>query len=247
MNIAASSFINSLRSFIDKKILSNSFVKFYKSSIGKKVIVAVTGLALIGFLLGHMIGNLKIFAGAEKINSYAAWLHSMPLVLWGARIGLLACFFGHIFTTVMLVIQNKRSKGSRYVFEHTNKASRASRTMVWSGVIIICFVIYHILHYTVRFANDYNSNSYIDVNGNHDVYKMLIHGFSWWPASLFYIFSMALLCWHLSHGFASVFQTLGLRTDKTWGIIKATGYAYSLIIFVGNCSIPVSILAGWLT
>ena len=171
----------------------------------------------------------------------------MPLVLWGARIGLLACFFGHIFTTVMLVLQNKRSKGSRYVFEHTNKASRASRTMVWSGIIIICFVIYHILHYTVRFANDYNSTSYIDINGNHDVYKMLIHGFSWWPASLFYIFSMALLCWHLSHGFASVFQTLGLRTDKTWGIIKATGYAYSLIIFVGNCSIPVSILAGWLT
>ena len=94
MNIAANSFINSLRSFIVKKILSNSFIKFYKSSIGKKVIVAVTGLALIGFLLGHMIGNLKIFAGAEKINSYAAWLHSMPLVLWGARIGLLACFLG---------------------------------------------------------------------------------------------------------------------------------------------------------
>ena len=78
-------------------IAANSFIKFYSSSIGKKVIVALTGLALIGFLLGHMVGNLKIFAGPEKINSYAAWLHSMPLVLWGARIGLLACFFGHIF------------------------------------------------------------------------------------------------------------------------------------------------------
>ena len=118
---------------------------------------------------------------------------------------------------------------------------------IWSGIIIISFVIYHVLHYTVRFANDYDSSAYIDPNGNHDVYKMLIDGFSWWPASLFYIFSMALLCWHLSHGFASVFQTLGLRTDKTWAIIKATGYAYSLIIFVGNCSIPFSVLAGWLS
>ena len=107
-------------------LTANSFIKFYSSSIGKKVIVAITGLALIGFLLGHMVGNLKIFAGPEKINSYAAWLHSMPLVLWGARIGLLACFFMHIFTTVMLVIQNRSSKGSRYVYQHTNKASGAS-------------------------------------------------------------------------------------------------------------------------
>ena len=114
-------------------------------------------------------------------------------------------------------------------------------------ILIICFVIYHILPFTVRFANDYDSSAYIDLMGRHDVYKMLIDGFSWWPASLFYIFSMALLCWQLSHGFSSVFQTLGLRTDKTWGLIKASGYAYSLIIFIGNCSIPVSILAGWLT
>ena len=95
----------------------------------------------------------------------------MPIVLWGARIGLLACFFGHIITTIMLVIQNRRSKGSQYVYKHTNKASGASRTMIWSGIIIICFVIYHILHYTVRFANDYDSSAYIDPNGNHDVTK----------------------------------------------------------------------------
>ena len=102
-----------------------------------------------------------------------------------------------------------------------------------------------LFHFTARIGNDYDG--YIDASGRHDVFKMVVDGFSWWPASLFYIISMSLLCWHLSHGFASVFQTLGLRTERTWGLIKATGYAYSSIIFIGNCSIPVSVLAGWIT
>lgn len=226
-------------------LTTNSFIKFYGSSIGKKVIVALTGLALIGFLLGHMIGNLKIFVGPDKINGYAAWLHSMPSLLWVARIGLIVCFVLHIYTTIKLVLENRSAKGSRYAANATVKASGASRAMVWSGVIILCFVIYHILHFTARVGNDYDL--YIDASGRHDVFRMIVDGFSWWPASAFYIISMALLCWHLSHGFASVFQTLGLRTERTWGLIKVVGYAYSLIIFIGNCSIPVSVLAGWIT
>ena len=169
---------------------ANSLINFYKSSIGKKIVVAITGLALIGFLLAHMIGNLKIYSGADKLNAYAAWLHSMPALLWMARIGLLVFFALHIITTIQLVIQNRSSKGARYVYNHTNTASGASRTMIWSGIIIISFVVYHILHFTVRFANNYDSSHYIDSMGRHDVYKMLVDGFNWLPASIFYIFSM---------------------------------------------------------
>ncbi len=227
---------------------ASSIVSFYRSSIGKKLVVAITGLGLVAFLFGHMAGNLKVYAGPDKINSYAAWLHSMPALLWAARLGLLACFFGHIVTTVLLVKQNRAARGEvGYAYNATVQASRASRTMIWSGIIILCFVIYHLMHYTMCIGNEYESASYIDAAGRHDVYKMLVDGFSWFPASAFYIVSMALLCWHLSHGFASCFQTLGLRGERSWPLIKAAGYGVAAVIFIGNCSIPISIMAGWVS
>ena len=167
-----------------------SLAAFYRSSIGKKMVVALTGFALIGFLFGHMAGNLKIYFGAEKLNSYAAWLHSMPAVLWGARLGLLACFAAHIVTTVLLVKQNRAARETAYAYKATVQATGASRTMFWSGIIIISFVIYHLMHFTLRVGNEYGGESYIDAAGRHDVFKMVVDGFSWVPASAFYIFSM---------------------------------------------------------
>ena len=222
-----------------------SFAAFYRSSIGKKLVVALTGVAMIGFLFGHLAGNLKIYAGAEKLNSYGAWLHSMPVVLWGARLGLITCFVAHIVTTILLVRQNRAARDTQYAYKATVQATSASRTMMVSGLIVLSFVIYHLLHYTVHVGNEYGGASYFDSEGRHDVYKMVVDGFSWAPASMFYVFAMALLCWHLSHGFASVFQTLGLRTERSWPAIKAAGYAVATILFVGNVSIPVAVLFGW--
>ena len=222
-----------------------SLAAFYRSSIGKKLVVALTGLALIGFLFGHMVGNLKIFMGPEKLNSYAAWLHSMPAVLWGARLGLLACFVGHIVTTILLVKRNRAARDTQYAYHATVQASSASRTMIWSGVIILAFVIYHLMHYTLRVGNEYNGASYVDAAGRHDVFKMVVDGFSWGPASAFYIFAMALLCWHLSHGFSSIFQTLGLRTERSWPAIKAAGLIVAGVLFIGNSAIPLAVLLGW--
>ena len=231
------------------KSLLGPITAFYASSIGKKIIVAVTGLALLGFLLGHMVGNLKIFLGPEKLNSYAAWLHSMPELLWLARIGLLTAFTLHIVTTILLVIQNRAARESRYEFDKTVQASRASRTMMITGSIILCFVIFHIFHFTLQVAFGYNdpNGPYFDVNGRHDVYKMVVHSFSQVPLiSFFYIFSVGLLCLHLSHGFSSVFQTLGLRTERSWPIIRAAGIGYALLIFIGNISIPIAAMLGWI-
>ena len=224
-------------------------VAFYASSIGKKIIVAVTGIALLGFLFGHMVGNLKIFFGADKLNSYAAWLHSMPVLLWAARLGLLGAFVLHIVTTIALVVQNRAARDERYECQKTVQAPGSSRIMAISGVIILSFVIFHILHFTIGVASGYYdpNGEFYDANGRHDVYKMVVHSFSQFPAiSLFYIFSMALLCSHLSHGVASVFQTLGLRTERSWPLIRALGYGYAALIFFGNISIPIAAMAGWI-
>ena len=222
---------------------------FYASSIGKKIIVAVTGLALLGFLFGHMVGNLKIFLGPEKLNSYAAWLHSMPGLLWAARLGLLGAFVLHVVTTILLVIQNRAARGERYECNKTVQATGASRTMMISGIIILTFVIFHILHFTIGVASGYYdpNGPYYDANGRHDVYKMVVHSFGEVPLiSIYYIVSMALLCMHLSHGFASVFQTLGLRTERSWPLIQFLGYGYAAMIFFGNISIPIAAMLGWL-
>ncbi|MGI9240641.1 MAG: succinate dehydrogenase cytochrome b subunit, partial [Verrucomicrobiales bacterium] len=222
------------------KSLLGPVAAFYASSIGKKLIVAITGLALLGFLFGHMVGNLKIFLGPEKLNSYAAWLHSMPGLLWAARLGLLAAFGGHVVTTILLVMQNRAAREERYEHPATVQATGSSRTMMISGTIILTFVVFHILHFTVGVASGYYdpNGDYFLPDGRHDVYKMVVHSFAEVPLiSLFYIFSMGLLCMHLSHGFASVFQTLGLRTERSWPLIRAAGYGYAALIFFGNISI----------
>ena len=114
--------------------------------------------------------------------------------------------------------------------------------MIWSGLTILAFVIYHLLHYTVRAFHDFGSDAYIDAEGRYDVYKMIIDGFSFWPASLFYVISMALLFSHLGHGVASTFQTLGFATDKNWRFIKTSCNGLSLLLFLGFASIPVAVL-----
>ena len=122
-------------------------------------------------------------------------------------------------------------------------SGKASHTMIWSGLTILAFIIYHLLHFTARVGNDYDTYKTV-LHGEtvHDVYRMVIAGFSWAPASIFYVIAMVLLSSHLSHGFSSLFQTLGVATDKTEPLFKKLGYAFSGLILIGNCSIPIAIL-----
>jgi succinate dehydrogenase / fumarate reductase, cytochrome b subunit len=218
--------------------------RFYASSVGKKLLVAVTGLILFGFIIGHMAGNLLIFAGKDAINEYGHMLHTMGHggLVWVARFGLLAAVALHIVATVQLTIQNRAARGEAYGKEATRVATPASRIMIYSGLTVLAFLIYHLLHFTVRAGNDYDSYRAM-LNGVevHDVYRMVIAGFSWAPASVFYIIAMLLLCNHLSHGFASLFQTLGLATNRTWPLFQKMGHAFALLILIGNCSIPIAI------
>lgn len=224
-----------------------SVAAFYRSSIGKKIIVALTGLALLLFLAGHLMGNLLVFKGPAAINNYAKWLHSMGGLLWIARIGLLVCVVLHVVATVQLVRANRAARPEAYGSSATRRASRASRTMILSGLVILCFVIYHLMHYTWGTMNGYRdvtNTRYFLPGGDHNVYQMVVDGFNWIPASIFYIFSMGLLCLHLSHGFSSAFQTLGITTPGTRQTIDLLGKLYALFIFLGNISIPLAILTG---
>lgn len=227
--------------------LLTSVTAFYRSSIGKKIIVAATGVAMLLFLAGHLVGNLLVFKGPEALNSYAKWLHSLGGLLWVARIGLLVAIVLHVVATIQLVRANRAARPVAYGCDSTRRASKASRTMIVSGLIILLFVVYHLMHFTWGTLNGYYDSSnarYFLPNGDHNVYNMVIDGFKWIPASLFYIVAMGLLCLHLSHGFSSSLQTLGVTTPRTRTAIDLAGKGYALFIFLGNISIPLAIMVG---
>lgn len=230
--------------------LVQSLIRFYQSSIGKKILVAVTGLAMIGFLIGHLLGNLLIFAGPEAINGYAKKLHGLGPLLYVIRGGLLAIVVIHIISTIQLVRMNRAARPQKYAVDTVRQASKSSRIMIWSGLTILAFVLYHLAHFTWALGNQYRDPSIVRYwvePGVHNVYNMVIDGFRVWYVSAFYIFALCLLTSHLSHGFASVFQTLGLSTIRTRKPLEFTGMIFAWGWFFGNITIPIAILCGFIS
>jgi succinate dehydrogenase / fumarate reductase cytochrome b subunit len=220
---------------------------YWSSSIGKKLIVAITGIALVLFLAGHLIGNLVVFMGPQPFNEYAYFLHHMlhGAGIWVFRVIMLVMITAHIVATIALTRQNRAARQA-YEYKATLQASKSSQTMILSGLTILAFVVYHLLHFTVRAGNAYNDPALysfmLDGKQVHNAWKMVIDGFSVWYVSAFYVIAMTLLCSHLMHGVGSIFQTLGLRTKRSEGLIKQLSIGYSLFIWVGFVSIPVAIL-----
>ena len=210
---------------------------FFRTTVGKKAAMAVSGVVLFGFVLAHLAGNLQIYEGPKKLDDYARFLRSVPALLWGARIVLLAMVAVHIASSVQLALIKRRARPIRYVKKETLQANYATRTMYWSGPIVLCFIVYHLLHLTfgaVRLPFH-----------EGDVYANVVAGFQVVPVSLFYIVSMVLLGMHLNHGLWSLFQSLGLFHPRFTPLLKTLAGVLSLLIVVGNISIPISVLAGW--
>lgn len=218
-----------------------------KSSIGRKAIVAITGAGLFGFVIAHMLGNLQIFLGRETLNAYAAFLKSTPELLWTARLGLLAMFIAHIVCALQLAKENRAARPQRYVVEDTVAASIESRYMVYTGLVILAFVIYHLAHFTF-FAFNKNFASLMesmpDGSHRHDVYAMVVLGFRNPAVSTIYILAQVALAVHLSHGASSLFQTLGINSKKWRATIAKIGPVAALIILIGNVSMPFAVLFG---
>lgn len=241
---------------------------FLTSTIGRKVLMAVTGLVLVLFVLGHMLGNLQIFLGAEVINAYAYKLHHVlpASALWAIRLFLLACVGIHIWMAVLLTLDNRKARPERYAEDKRVQATYSSRTMRMSGIILLAFIIFHIAHYTARVVpgKQYDEPGVLQatvvplVKGGEVVTKdgapimtfnvndMMVAGFQVWWVSAFYIIATGLLCMHLTHGFSSMFQTVGLR-NKLWRArLDKVALAYGWIIFLGFAVIPVATLVGFL-
>ena len=220
-----------------------SLSRFLRSSIGRKILVALTGGIFVLFVLGHMLGNLQVFLGPETLNSYAHKLQSLGPLLWVIRLFLLGAIAVHVILTIQLTRENRAARASRYGFEATQVASRPSRIMIWSGLTVLAFIVYHILHLTALVTNPDYATFKFSLHGEvvPDVFKRVITGFSSPGVSIAYIVAMVLLCNHLAHGVGSMFQTLGLTNKKTWPLIDKAGKAYALFILVGNCSIPIAI------
>lgn len=208
------------------------------SSIGKKVVMALTGLVLAGFVLSHMAGNLLMFKGPAAINAYAKWLHDNLALLWVARTVLLASVVAHIWAGVLLTMENRAARAGGPTVGATRRATIASRTMPYSATVLLGFAVFHLLHFTFRAV------ALGDVDFGGDVYRMVIAGFSVPLVAVFYIVSMLLLCLHLSHGVSSVFQTLGLRNERWRGRLDTLALAYAWIVALGFISIPLAVLIG---
>ena len=221
----------------------------FTSSIGKKYLMALSGLVLIGFVFVHMAGNLQILLGQEKINAYAHALQSLPLpILWGSRLFLLAAVLIHAVTAYQLVKENRRARPNQNYIETTKRAGLASLKMGLTGSILLAFIIFHLLHFTIRtIYPEYSEMMTIvgspDSNEIHDVYSMVLAGFQHTWISVFYVVAMFLLCGHLAHGVSSAFQSLGIRSESWRVKLELAAKAYAWLIFVGFSIVPLLVLA----
>ncbi len=219
-------------------------VQSIRSSLGKKAVMAISGLLFLGFVIGHLLGNLTIFMGPLAINHYAQKLRNLGPGLWIVRAGLLGVVVAHIVSSVLLILENRKARPIAYVRKKTLGTTLAARTMMLSGLLLLAFIVFHLMHYTFRITHPEVSHL-IDAEGHHDVYSMVVLSFQQLQISAVYLVAMLLLAMHLSHGISSVPQTLGLNNDRLIPVYKGIGYVVSVLIFIGYSIIPVAVVLGW--
>ena len=212
-----------------------------RSSIGAKLVMAVTGIVLLLFVIGHLLGNLQVFLGPEALNHYARKLHSVPRLLWILRLGLIACVLLHILAAIRVAILNRTARPQRYVKLRAQAASWTARTLQLSGGAIALYVVYHLMHFTFRNVH----TQYVhEVEGHVDVYTMVVGSFQQPGIALVYTLSMVLLGMHLSHGIGGFLQTLGLGHPRYSKNLRWLGPVLATLLTLGYISIPVAVLLG---
>ena len=220
-------------------------MRFSTSSVGRQILVAVSGFFLVLFVIGHLLGNLTIFAGSDVINSYADKLHRLGPFLWAERLFMLGMLIIHVLFGILLTLENRTAKPDKYAVDRMLRATFAGRTMIWTGLLLLLFIVYHLLQFTFHLLPGVVTST--DAGGRFDVFTMVVAGLRSVPIALVYVAAMVILFLHLSHGVQSIPQTLGWSNDKTRPGFEAAGKGLAWILLLGYCSIPVAILAGFLS
>jgi len=224
-------------------------LNFFRSSIGLKAVMAVTGLFLFGFTVIHMLGNLQVFEAPAAINHYAHVLQSNPILVWAVRLLLLASVLLHIDAAVRLTRRNRAARPQPYAQINANGATLASRTMFVGGLIVLVFIVFHIYHFTVMGGPFHEYATYkTDVPGVpdpvHDVHRMMVTAFSnVWIAG-FYLIAVAFLGLHLNHGVAALFRSLGVGNRVSFPAQNWIARLFAWIVFLGMAAVPAAILTG---
>lgn len=230
-----------------------SVIEFYRSSIGKKIVMALTGLLLVGFLVGHMVGNLKAFGGVDpltgmhKLDAYALFLREIGEkmlghggFLWLSRIVLLGAVLLHITAAVQLAAMNRRARGRSYETQRFSSATLASRGMLVGGVVLLVFIIFHILHFT---TGTLHFRGFVEGN----VFENVVRGFQSFPVLVFYLIALGAVALHVYHGGWSLLQTLGLDSPYLNSSVRRGVRVLAVLLFVGFSSVPLGVATGVLS
>jgi len=224
-------------------MIPSSPVRFYGSAVGKKIVVALTGALLVLFLLGHSLGNLLVFEGrgetpeTTKLNEYAELLRVEPAFLWGVRLVLLAAALLHVVTTVLLALQNRAARGTPYGVKKHQAAGIASRTMIYGGLLLAAFIVYHILHFTA-------GSVHRSLFEHGDVFSNVVRSFRNPFIAGAYLLAQVFLFLHLKHGIKSLAETLGVSHPRYVALFRRGGPALALLLAIAFSSVPLAVLLG---
>ncbi len=217
-------------------------MRLFSDSIGRKAVMAVSGLLMVLFLVGHLAGNSSIWGGSNALNSYAFHLHELPALVWGTRIVMGLALVFHVVLAIAVTLRNRESHPERYAVSRSLRATFAGKTMIYSGLIILAFIGYHLLQFTFQATPGLVISR--DALQRFDVYAMVSAAFHTGPIVLVYVVGMVALFLHLAHGIQSVFQTLGLNNAKLLPGFFAGSRVAAVIFLAGFAAIPVLIFAG---
>ncbi|MBE0603176.1 MAG: succinate dehydrogenase cytochrome b subunit [Deltaproteobacteria bacterium] len=214
----------------------------FMNSVVRKTLMSLTGIVMLWFTTVHLLGNTMIFHGPDDINAYSAGLHYLPTLLWTVRIVLIGALAVHVFLGVMLTLENWRTKPHRYAVKRMLKATFAGETMIWTGLLTLFFLVFHLLHFSFRVVP--GAAPAPDFQGRFDIFTMVRDAFRSRAMTLGYLAAMVVLSLHLSHGVQSILQTIGLNNEKSMPWVRAFGNASAVFFLVGYGIIPVLVIAG---
>lgn len=220
-------------------------MQLFKSTVGRKILMAITGQLMVLFVVVHLLGNSSIFIGPDGINAYAKHLHDLGPLVWVFRLVMLTLLGVHGIYGVIVTLENSAASPTKYGVYRKLKVNFASDNMIWTGLLLLAFIIYHLLHFTARVTPGMTLQN--DIQGRFDVFSMVVSSFQHGIIALIYVVAMIVLFLHLFHGIQSFFQTMGWNNDRSRPVISTVGRVIAVVFLLGYSSIPIVILTRILT